>query len=239
MASASASTRRTSTGCSSERGSRSAPLRRWASWRRCLTSCAAERARSADPSCSSVPTVGPFGRFYSTTHRRRRAWNACESCSGCTERAAPPPLSPPPRIWCALHVIGDDRRPGFRLHLRRLFVAAALKDAVRRAEEHEAAGRRRRARRADREAARLRLRLEELGGSPSELSNVGERVMNYVRPQDGSADGRRGALRRTGGVPESAGEARLRDGDEGTSTEDRSINASAREPSARPRSINC
>lgn len=134
-------------------------------------------------------------------------------------------------------VSGDDG-PGFRLHLRQLFVAVALKDAVRRAEEHEAAGQRRRARRARREAARLTLRLEELGGSLPAASDVGERILDYVspRPQRRSSAP---SIRRIGESRSRAGDARLRDGDEGTSTNDRSITRSACGLSARARSINC
>ncbi|MGZ4385235.1 MAG: hypothetical protein ACXVY3_11610 [Gaiellaceae bacterium] len=84
--------------------------------------------------------------------------------------------------------VSRDDGPGFRLHLRQLFVVAALKDSLRRAEEHEAAGQRRRARRARREVARLTLRLEELGGSQPGASDIGERILDYVRARDGSGD---------------------------------------------------
>ncbi len=71
-------------------------------------------------------------------------------------------------------------RADFVLHLRQLVVAAAYREAARRAEEHTARGHRLRARRAAREAEQLHQRLEQLGGVDPTTARVRELVAPYL-----------------------------------------------------------
>jgi hypothetical protein len=79
----------------------------------------------------------------------------------------------------------EGKRPSLRLRLKRFAVLAAYKDAVERAEQHEASGHRWRARRARREADRLRSRLQALGGEVPLDMQFAERISAFVRPSDG------------------------------------------------------
>jgi hypothetical protein len=79
----------------------------------------------------------------------------------------------------------EGKRPSLRLRLKRFAVLAAYKDAVERAEQHQVSGHRWRARRARREADRLRSRLQALGGEVPLDMQPTERISAFIRPSDG------------------------------------------------------
>ena len=73
-------------------------------------------------------------------------------------------------------------QPSLRLRLKRFAVLGAYKHAVERAEQHQASGHRWRARRAQKDADRLRTRLEALGGQVPPDPQLAERITAFVPP---------------------------------------------------------
>jgi hypothetical protein len=78
--------------------------------------------------------------------------------------------------------MADERsRPSLRLRLKRFAVLAAYKQAVERAEQHQARGHRWRARRAQQDVERLRARLHALGGQVPPERQLVERITAFVQ----------------------------------------------------------
>jgi hypothetical protein len=75
----------------------------------------------------------------------------------------------------------ESNRPSFQLRLKRFAFLAAYKQAVERAEQHQARGHRWRARRAQRDVERLRARLHALGGQVPPDSQLAERITAFVQ----------------------------------------------------------
>jgi hypothetical protein len=82
----------------------------------------------------------------------------------------------------------ESKQPSLRLRLKRFAALAAYRDAVERAEQQQASGHRWRARRAQREADRLRSRLQALGGQVPPDIQPAERITTFLSPSDGDGD---------------------------------------------------